>query len=135
MGRVTVPKGSTSAEGMASSNQQEVCRQQTGEGRSIRGASYIGLDRSLQRVGLVNNPKAATPHMTSRRTRLANRKIQPFISCMAVMVCVGAVWDELGGRGRRHRPIVPYLWLHASRTEIRATIRQWYVPSLFCFRG
>ena len=81
---------------MASANRREVCRQQTGEGRSISGASYVGLDRSLQRVGLVNNPKAATPQMTSRRTMLANREIQPFISCMAVMVFVGAVWVEAG---------------------------------------
>ena len=81
---------------MASSKPQEVCRQQTGEGRSVSGASYIGLDRSLQRVGLVNNPKTATPQMTSRRTRLANRKIQPFISCIAVIVFVGAAWDDAG---------------------------------------
>lgn len=59
-------------------------------------AIYI-FDLSLQRVGRVNNPKAATPQMTSRRTRLATRKTQPFISCMAVMMFVGAAWDD-GGR-------------------------------------
>ena len=58
-------------------------------------AIYI-FDLSLQRVGRVNNPKAATPQMTSRRTMLANREIQPFISCMAVIVFVGAAWVDAG---------------------------------------
>jgi hypothetical protein len=97
--RVTVPKDSTSAEGWRHRISRRCSGSRVARDASVSGANYIGFDRSLQRVGLVNNPKAATPQMTSRRTMLANREIQPFISCMTVIVFVGAAWDD-GGRAR-----------------------------------
>ena len=60
------------------------------------GAAAIYIrDLSLQRVGRVNNPSAATPQMTSRRIRLANRTTQPFISCMAVIRGM-TLWEDTG---------------------------------------